>query len=240
MKLMNAVFASGILLGLTYLASRVPSNEKREELLNIILKRGLASLKNTELVMEKSPSSHLREMATILNNELNDALNQLFDENNDEDNDLRAALKQQAYEYQFNYEYDEDAPFDNAYLEHQLPEMIKTLSELRQLAITSNEKLKEFTANLHKIFSRYYFALKNFEQHFLAIDEHRIRDFAHQIWESEGRPEGQAIRHWAMAVELSKTLTPAELQLAFEQKRSAVDLLSTTRFDITSNNDMIH
>ena len=35
-------------------------------------------------------------------------------------------------------------------------------------------------------------------------DEDYIRRLAHQIWESEGRPEGQAARHWAMAKELAK------------------------------------
>ncbi|MNO77872.1 hypothetical protein D3C76_689950 [compost metagenome] len=30
-------------------------------------------------------------------------------------------------------------------------------------------------------------------------DEQRIRELAYQIWESEGRPHGQADRHWEMA-----------------------------------------
>ncbi|HRO10141.1 DUF2934 domain-containing protein [Amaricoccus sp.] len=29
--------------------------------------------------------------------------------------------------------------------------------------------------------------------------EHRIRERAHQIWESEGRPSGRADAHWSMA-----------------------------------------
>lgn len=240
MKLMNVLFASGIILSLAYLASRVPSSEKRELLLNAVIKRGLASLKSAELAVEKSPSSHLQEIATTLRTEVKEVIDSLFDENDESDNNLRSALTQQAYAYQFDYEYNEAEPFDNAYLAHQLADAEKMLFDLRQLGITHNDNLRKFTAGLKTIFSRYHSSLKNFERHFLSVDEHRIRDFAHQIWESEGRPEGQAVRHWAMAVELSKTLTPAELQLAFEQKRSAVDLLSTTRFDPTSTNDMIH
>lgn len=34
-------------------------------------------------------------------------------------------------------------------------------------------------------------------------NEHIVRQFAHQIWESEGRPEGQASRHWEMACKLA-------------------------------------
>ncbi|HSP56738.1 MAG TPA: DUF2934 domain-containing protein [Halomonas sp.] len=33
----------------------------------------------------------------------------------------------------------------------------------------------------------------------MADDEQRVRQLAYRIWESEGRPEGQAQRHWDMA-----------------------------------------
>ncbi len=32
--------------------------------------------------------------------------------------------------------------------------------------------------------------------------QQRTRDLAHQIWEAEGRPEGQQERHWHMAERL--------------------------------------
>jgi hypothetical protein len=38
------------------------------------------------------------------------------------------------------------------------------------------------------------------EPHF----EHRVREFAYQIWESEGKPDGQAERHWEMACKLAE------------------------------------
>jgi len=31
------------------------------------------------------------------------------------------------------------------------------------------------------------------------IDDQTIRQLAHQIWVSEGKPEGQSERHWAQA-----------------------------------------
>lgn len=34
-------------------------------------------------------------------------------------------------------------------------------------------------------------------------NEKRIREFAYQIWESEGRPEGHEARHWEMASKLA-------------------------------------
>lgn len=36
----------------------------------------------------------------------------------------------------------------------------------------------------------------------MSADEQRIRDFAYQIWESEGRPTGKHDRHWEMARKL--------------------------------------
>ena len=37
--------------------------------------------------------------------------------------------------------------------------------------------------------------------------EHRVREFAYQIWESEGKPDGQASRHWEMAWKLAEAQT---------------------------------
>lgn len=36
----------------------------------------------------------------------------------------------------------------------------------------------------------------------MASSEKDIRDLAHQLWESEGRPEGQAEKHWKLAIRL--------------------------------------
>ncbi|WCE05291.1 DUF2934 domain-containing protein [Pseudoxanthomonas sp. JBR18] len=38
----------------------------------------------------------------------------------------------------------------------------------------------------------------------------RIEQLAHEIWEAEGRPDGQSARHWAMA----ERLVDAELRAA--------------------------
>lgn len=38
----------------------------------------------------------------------------------------------------------------------------------------------------------------------MSADEKRIREFAYQIWESEGQPSGQDERHWEMARKLAE------------------------------------
>ena len=38
----------------------------------------------------------------------------------------------------------------------------------------------------------------------MSADEKRIREFAYQIWESEGQPKGQDARHWEMARKLAE------------------------------------
>ncbi|QAY93258.1 DUF2934 domain-containing protein [Pseudomonas sp. ACM7] len=38
----------------------------------------------------------------------------------------------------------------------------------------------------------------------MSTNDKRIREFAYQIWESEGKPEGQEARHWEMARKLAE------------------------------------
>lgn len=38
----------------------------------------------------------------------------------------------------------------------------------------------------------------------MPIDEQHIRNLAYQIWESEGRPNGERERHWEMARKLAE------------------------------------
>jgi hypothetical protein len=33
----------------------------------------------------------------------------------------------------------------------------------------------------------------------MSTEDKRIRELAHQIWESEGKPHGEDARHWEMA-----------------------------------------
>lgn len=44
--------------------------------------------------------------------------------------------------------------------------------------------------------------------------EERVREFAHQIWESEGRPIGQECRHWDMACKLAEGLHNEDIDQA--------------------------
>lgn len=37
------------------------------------------------------------------------------------------------------------------------------------------------------------------------LQENKIRELAYQIWESEGKPNGRATRHWELACELAET-----------------------------------
>ena len=38
----------------------------------------------------------------------------------------------------------------------------------------------------------------------MSVDEKRIREFAYQIWESEGKPEGREEEHWDKARKLAE------------------------------------
>ncbi len=45
----------------------------------------------------------------------------------------------------------------------------------------------------------------------MSSDEERIRQLAYQIWESEGRPDGQTDKHWTMARKLAESEERGEL-----------------------------
>ncbi|WP_462402748.1 DUF2934 domain-containing protein [Pseudomonas sp. Marseille-QA0332] len=60
----------------------------------------------------------------------------------------------------------------------------------------------------------------------MSVNEERIRVFAYQIWESEGKPEGQEERHWDMARKLAEaeSLAPkATPRKPATRTRSTVD-----------------
>ncbi|MBJ2285975.1 DUF2934 domain-containing protein [Pseudomonas haemolytica] len=46
----------------------------------------------------------------------------------------------------------------------------------------------------------------------MSKEDKRIRELAHQIWESEGKPDGAHDRHWEMARKLAEAeaLTPSK------------------------------
>jgi hypothetical protein len=62
----------------------------------------------------------------------------------------------------------------------------------------------------------------------MSTDDKRIREFAYQIWESEGKPEGQETRHWEMA----RKLAEAE---ALAPKKPAKAAASKTPVSKTAN-----
>jgi hypothetical protein len=57
----------------------------------------------------------------------------------------------------------------------------------------------------------------------MSTDDKRVREFAYQIWESEGKPEGQEARHWEMARKLAEAeaLTPTRPSKSGTSKAAA-------------------
>jgi hypothetical protein len=57
----------------------------------------------------------------------------------------------------------------------------------------------------------------------MSTEDKRIREFAYQIWESEGKPEGQESRHWEMARKLAEAeaLAPKKPAKATGSKTAA-------------------
>lgn len=57
----------------------------------------------------------------------------------------------------------------------------------------------------------------------MSTEDKRIRELAHQIWESEGKPHGEDARHWEMARKLAEAeaLTPSKPKAGAKPKASA-------------------
>ncbi|BBP76604.1 MULTISPECIES: DUF2934 domain-containing protein [Pseudomonas] len=57
----------------------------------------------------------------------------------------------------------------------------------------------------------------------MSTDEKRIREFAYQIWQSEGQPDGQEARHWEMARKLAEAeaLAPSKPATAKAKPKAA-------------------
>jgi hypothetical protein len=45
------------------------------------------------------------------------------------------------------------------------------------------------------------FIISKMRRNIMQADENRIREYAYQIWESEGKPDGRAEQHWKLACE---------------------------------------
>jgi hypothetical protein len=70
----------------------------------------------------------------------------------------------------------------------------------------------------------------------MNINEHRVREFAYQIWESEGRPQGQEERHWDMACKLADAHAEGEdQQQAASGEAPVKKSRSKTKSDDTSS-----
>ena len=46
----------------------------------------------------------------------------------------------------------------------------------------------------------------------MSSNDHRVREYAYQIWESEGKPHGHDDRHWEMARKLADSHAATESQ----------------------------
>lgn len=229
MKLVNFLFKSTLVVGLLFAIRHYffKGRLSLPELQTQIDIHLLAAAKSSEEVIEKSSASSMRELAQNFNKKLL-AENETFRDYQDVENaHYSRDLLIQAEALVFNYDYNEELPFDLAYASHQLSEAAK-LEDLLIAAIrlSSDAQRDKFT-NYLAIVSAYKNDLDTFIENFLTVNEYRIRDVAHQIWEAEGRPEGQAVRHWTMAVEILKKISTADLQLALEQKRSLFEAFST-------------
>lgn len=64
----------------------------------------------------------------------------------------------------------------------------------------------------------------------MSVDEKRIREFAYQIWESEGKPEGREEEHWDKARKLAEAEALAPKAPRAKRQRPSPSRLQTPRW----------
>lgn len=227
MKLSRFLFTSIVAIGLVFVSRHIFSTASIPplKLLRKIEIRCRAVEKSAQLALEKSSSLFLREIAQHLREALAQEEEQ-FRAALDGDNSFSRAELIDIESLRFNYDYNEDSPFDLSYASHQLKECEKIIALLQQAQDVPNASVKDLALRLIPVFSRYQTVLATFLENFMEINEYRIREFAYQIWEAEGRPEGESERHWEKAVELLHSASSADLQLALEQRRPLIGSFS--------------
>jgi|GEM_PF-4333331 len=73
----------------------------------------------------------------------------------------------------------------------------------------------------------------------MDIDKQRISEFAYQIWQSEGEPQGQEERHWEMArklVEAESSAPPVHV----EERMDDGSLTAEETSDLARRDDKEH
>ena len=70
-------------------------------------------------------------------------------------------------------------------------------------------------------------------------DEERVRNLAHKIWESEGRPEGQQQRHWDMALKIVIAEREEGVDVELEEVGEPVDEAPLLEDDLPLEDDEI-
>ncbi|PMR73226.1 DUF2934 domain-containing protein [Billgrantia endophytica] len=70
-------------------------------------------------------------------------------------------------------------------------------------------------------------------------DEERVRNLAHKIWESEGRPEGQQQRHWDMALRIITAGKEEGIDTEFEEVGEPVEEPPILEEDLPLEDDEI-
>ncbi|MCC5883176.1 MAG: DUF2934 domain-containing protein [Halomonas sp.] len=70
-------------------------------------------------------------------------------------------------------------------------------------------------------------------------DEERIRNLAYEIWESEGRPEGQQQRHWDMALKIVAAEQAAGMDAELEELGEPVEETPIFEDDLPLEDDEV-
>jgi len=74
----------------------------------------------------------------------------------------------------------------------------------------------------------------------MNVDEKRISEFAYQIWQSEGEPEGEELRHWEIASKLAEAESSSSPVHVEDSHDGALSIDAADRPDRDKNGEAAH
>lgn len=131
--------------------------------------------------------------------------------------EISAAVAEFNKKQNFYFQWHEEKPFDVIYLSHQLDSHQEIIALFNTVIYSRDTEIKNIAQQALPVFTSSLKQLRQLIDKYITFDESRVREFAHQIWLEEGKPEGEDERHWRMASRLSNSLSIAELQLSLQQ-----------------------
>lgn len=220
MSVINMLLKGTVIVAIFSLLTKAFSRRSSEDtdFLQAIMPRLEVEMKSAKLALQKS-SPKVGELAQVIIKNNNDFYNKFLKISQRRRLIVPSADESNATK-NFYLQWHEEKPFDVIYLAHQLDSHQEIIALLNTVIHSRDITIRDIAQQALPVFTASLRHLRQLIAKYITFDEDRVREFAHQIWLEEGKPEGEEERHWRMACKLSNSLSIAELQLSLQHEEA--------------------